>query len=103
MLAAKYEGDVKFMRTHKRIMSSPPPIGDTITVFRILLNVKDLADDKIAHNESILDNQPYFFKELRPVIKGACREQNVSLTRPQLDFIDTCIASEYFDERVGVT
>lgn len=103
MLAAKYRGDVKFMRTHKRIMSSPPPIGDPITVFRILLNVKDLADDKIAHNESILDNQPYFFKELRPVIKGACREQNVSLSRPQLDFIDTCIASEYFDERVGVS
>lgn len=103
MLAAKYRGDVKFMRTHKRIMSSPPPIGNPITVFRILLNVKDLADDKIAHNESILDNQPYFFKELRPVIKGACREQNVSLTRPQLDFIDTCISSEYFDERVGVS
>lgn len=103
MLAAKYNGDVKFMRTHKRIMSSPPPIGDAITVFRILLNVKDLADNKIAHNENILDNQPYFYKELRPVIKGACREQNVSLTRPQLDFIDTCIATEYFNERVGVS
>ncbi|MCH5280924.1 MAG: type I restriction endonuclease subunit R [Lachnospiraceae bacterium] len=103
MLAAKYRGDVKFMRTHKRIMTSPLPIDDPITMLRILLNVKDLADNKIAHNESILDNQPYFFKELRPIIKGACREQNVSLTRPQLDFMDGCIATEYFDERVGVS
>lgn len=103
MLAAKYHGDIKFMRTHKRIMSNTPSIGDPITIFRILLNVKDSADNKIAHNESILDNQPYFYKELRPVIKGACREQNVSLTRPQLDFIDTCIATEYFNERVGIS
>ncbi len=102
MLAAKYGGDAKYMRTHKRIMSNPPPIGDQITVFRILLNVKGLTDDKISHNESILDNQPYFMKELRPLIKGACREQNITISRPQLDFIDDCISKEYFTERVGV-
>ena len=102
MLAAKYGGDAKYMRTHKRIMSNPPPIADQITVFRILLNIKGQADDKISRNESILDNQPYFIKELRPVIKGACRSQNVTLSRPQLDFIDTCISNEYFTERIGV-
>lgn len=99
MLAAKYDGDVKFMRTHKRIMGSPPPIADTITTFKILMEIKELTDNKIAHNENILDNEPYFFKELRPYIKNACRKQNVALTRPQLDFIDTCISQEYITER----
>lgn len=102
MLAAKYGGDTKFMRTHKRIMSSPPPIGDPITVFHILLNIKSQADDKIAHNENILDNQPYFFRELRPVIKNACRSQSVNINRQQLDFIDTFLSNEYFNERIGV-
>lgn len=32
MLAVKYSGDVKYMRTHKRIMNSPPPITDAVTI-----------------------------------------------------------------------
>lgn len=40
MLAAKYSGDVKYMRTHKRIMNSPPPITDAVTIHRILMTVK---------------------------------------------------------------
>lgn len=32
MLAVKYSGDVKYMRTHKRIMNSPPPITDAVIV-----------------------------------------------------------------------
>ena len=52
MLAAKYSGDVKYMRTHKRIMNSPPPITDAVTIHRILMTVKSKADDQIAHNET---------------------------------------------------
>ena len=57
MLAVKYSGDVKYMRTHKRIMNSPPPITDAVTIHRILMTVKSKADDQIAHNENILDNE----------------------------------------------
>ena len=52
MLAVKYSGDVKYMRTHKRIMNSPPPITDAVTIHRILMTVKSKADDQIAHNET---------------------------------------------------
>ena len=103
MLAAKYDGDVKYMRTHKRIMSNPPPIADALTVHSVLMTVKQQADDRIAHNESILDNEPYFFRELRPFIKDACKKKNVTLGRTQLDFIDTCISQEYFAERNWVS
>ena len=41
MLAEKYGGDVKYMRTHKRIMGNPPPIGDEVTVHSILMDVKE--------------------------------------------------------------
>ncbi|MDU6543066.1 DEAD/DEAH box helicase family protein [Clostridium sp.] len=99
MLTVKYDGDVKFMRTHKRILSSTPQIANNITTFNILMQIKEVADDRISHNQNILDNKPYFYKELRPLIKKACRSQDVDLSKEQLDFIDTCISQEYFNER----
>ena len=103
MLATKYSGDVKYMRTHKRIMGSPPPIADAITVHRILMTVKSKADDQIAHNENILDNEEYFIKSLQPIIYKACIGENVKLERRQLLFIDNCLSKEYISERDWVS
>lgn len=103
MLAAKYSGDVKYMRTHKRIMGSSPPIADAITVHRILMTVKAKADDQISHNENILDNEKYFIKSLQPIILKACIGENVKLERQQLIFIDNCLSKEYISERDWVS
>lgn len=103
MLAAKYSGDVKYMRTHKRIMNSPPPITDAVTIHRILMTVKSKADDQIAHNENILDNEEYFIKSLQPIILRACMEEKVKLDKPQLMFIDNCLSKEYILERDWVS
>ena len=103
MLAAKYSGDVKYMRTHKRIMSSPPPITDAVTIHRILMTVKSKADDQIAHNENILDNEEYFIKSLQPIILRACMGEQVKLDKTQLLFIDNCLSKEYILERDWVS
>ena len=103
MLAAKYSGDIKFMRTHKRIMSSPPPMADALTVHRILMTVKQKADDQIAHNENILDNEDYFIKSLQPIILKACLGENVKVERQQILFIDNCLSKEYISERDWVS
>ena len=99
MLAKKYNGDVKYMRTHKRIMESPPPIADAVTIHKILMDVKNHADDTIAHNESMLDNEAYFIKTLQPFIINACKTQETKINIAQVKFIDTCISQEYFTER----
>lgn len=99
LLAAKYGGDVKFMRTHKRIMGNPPPIADDITVHRILMSVKEQADDKIAHNQNVLDNQAFFTRTLQPFIIAACKRENTKVNMQQVKFIDSCISQEYFTER----
>lgn len=99
MLANRYNGDTKFMRTHKRIMETPPPIADAMTVHKILMKVKTHADDTISHNESVLDNQAFFIRTLQPFIITACREENTKVSMPQVKFIDTCISQEYFMER----
>ena len=103
MLAAKYSGDVKYMRIHKRIMNSPPPITDAVTIHRILMTVKSKADDQIAHNENILDNEEYFIKSLQPIILRACMGEKVKLDKPQLMFIDNCLSKEYILERDWVS
>lgn len=103
MLAAKYGGDVKFMRTHKRIMGTPPPIADAMTVHKILMFVKEKADDQIAHNESVLDNEAFFIKSLQPYIISACRQEGTKVSMPQVKFIDTCLSQEYFAERKWVS
>ena len=103
MLAAKYSGDVKYMRTHKRIMNSPPPITDAVTIHRILMTVKSKADEQIAHNENILDNEEYFIKSLQPIILRACMGEKVKLDKPQLMFIDNCLSKEYILERDWVS
>ena len=99
MLAAKYDGDVKYMRTHKRIMGNPPPIADAITVHSILMDVKRQADDTVSRNESVLDNQAFFIRSLQPAIISACRKRNTKVNMQQVQFIDACIAQEYFTER----
>lgn len=99
LLANKYKGDAKFMRTHKRIMSNPPPIADAITVHKILMKIKCQADETIAHNESLLDNQPYFTKIVMPYVLTACKEENTAVSMPQVQFINNCISQEYFEER----
>ena len=103
MLAAKYGGDVKFMRTHKRIMGNPPPIADAITVHRILMKVKTQADEQISHNENVLDNQAFFIRSLQPFIIMACKEEGTKVSMPQVKFIDSCISQEYFEERNWVS
>ena len=103
MLAAKYGGDVKFMRTHKRIMGTPPPIADAMTVHKILMFVKEKADDQIAHNESVLDNEAFFMKSLQPYIIMACKQEGTKVSMPQVKFIDTCLSQEYFAERKCVS
>lgn len=99
MLADKYAGDVKYMRTHKRIMESPPPIADAVTIHKLLMDVKMQTDDKIAHNEAVLDNEAYFIKTLQPFIINACKKQSTQINIAQVKFIDMCISQEYFTER----
>ena len=103
MLANRYNGDTKYMRTHKRIMETPPPIADAMTVHRILMKVKTKADDTIAHNESMLDNQAFFIRTLQPFIITACREESTQVNMKQVQFIDSCISQEYFTERNWVS
>ena len=103
MLCAKYGNDVKFMCTHKRLKETPPPIGSDPVIFGILMGVKKEVDQKVLHNQRMMDNHAYFSREIMPTIIQSCRRNGVQPTREQVRYIDSCIASEYFAERTWTT
>ena len=99
MLCAKYGNDAKFMRTHKRLKETPPPIGSDPVIFGILMGVKTEVDQKVLKNHRMMDNHAYFTQEIMPTIIQACRTHGVQPTLDQVRYIDTCISDEYFAER----
>lgn len=99
MLCAKYGGDAKFMRTHKRLKESPPPIGTDSVIFDILSAIKSSVDEKILSNQHMMDNHAYFTQEIMPTIIQSCRSIGVQPTVEQVKFIDSCVSREYFAER----
>lgn len=99
MLCAKYGNDAKYMRTHKRLKETPPPIGSDQIIFGILMGVKTEVDQKVLKNQHMMDNHAYFTQEIMPTIVQSCRDHGVQPTPEQMRYIDTCIASEYFAER----
>ena len=99
MLCSKYKNDAKYMRTHKRIKATPPPIGSDPVIFDILMGVKTVVDQKILKNQRMLDNHAYFTREIMPTIIQCCRDSGVQPTTNQVKFMESCISSEYFAER----
>lgn len=99
MLAAKYEGDVKYMRTHKRLRENPPPIANDIVINQILLGLKHRVDDQIIANSHLLDNEPYFMQGMFPLIKQEFDKHHLKYSASQVKYVGTCISNEYFTER----
>jgi len=99
MLAAKYENDPKFMRTHKRLKETPPPLASDPVLHKILLSLKHKIDGRVILNERLLNNEPFFMQNLYPLIKNELVENSVQYTASQVIYIATTISNEYFSER----
>ena len=99
MLCSKYGNDAKFMRTHKRLKETPPPLGSDPIIFGILMGVKKAVDQRVLRNQRMMDNHAYFSQEIMPTIIQSCRVHGVQPTLDQVRYIDTCTANEYFAER----
>lgn len=99
MLCYKYGNDAKYMRTHKRLKVSPPPIGADSVIFDVLMGVKAAVDQKVLKNQRMMDNHAFFSQEIMPSIIQSCRKSGVKPTLDQAKLIDQCISTEYFAER----
>lgn len=99
MLANKYDGDVKFMRTHKRLRETPPPIAGDIVLHKVLTQLKHRIDLQIISNSHMMENEPYFIQSMFPMIKQELDANHLKYSAAQIKYIGICISNEYFTER----
>jgi len=101
MLCRKYGGDVKFLRSHKRLRERcSDVIGQDTALFRVLLSMKHEADEKVLLNSHVLDNEGYFTQEMERVAVKSCEENNIPLSSPRvIRCLSRCVSREYYAER----
>jgi len=101
LLAAKYEGDVKFVRVHKRVKERGlGPIRGEAALNGLLLEVKHRIDGLILDNRAILANEDYFSEETKSAIIETLEARGIrdmELAR----FVNGKLAAEYIGERAA--
>ena len=98
-LRAKYQGDAKYTRIHKRLQETGRPSQTERKLFEALVGVKSLADDQVLQNSQILNNESYFEKLMQPiVISEFFTRQHIKLTPDATRSINHLIVSEYMNE-----
>lgn len=98
-ILAHYNFDAKFMRVFKRIQETPPPISSNkMVVENILLSIKEQTDNLVLSKQSILENEDFFARQLKPVINEACEKNNIDASVEQMMFLDNLIKNEYISE-----
>ena len=104
LLQTKYEGDIKFVRVHKRLVENGAISDNERRIFEALRLVKQQADDSVMQNRNILDNDSYFERMMqRSVVQQFHQAQNIKLTPDSTRYINQLVVKEYLDEFNGVT
>lgn len=98
-LKAKYNGDTKYTRIHKRLTEGGNITEQERRIFAALNSVKIKADDQVLQNTQILDNENYFEKMMMPiVIKEFKTEQKIPLNADSSRYINNLVVQEYMNE-----
>ena len=98
-LKAKYQGDVKYTRIHKRILEKGNIAQQERRIFEALNGVKEQADDQVLKNTQILNNEGYFEKLMTPiVVKQFKGKQKNNLNADSARYINTLVVQEYMNE-----
>lgn len=100
LLAAKYEGDVKFARIHKSLQSKNKSLDD-LKIFSLLNNVRIALNEVVKSNNNILGNQSYFEATIERTLAILFAENSVYEQLLDLENLKLSLAHEYFTEYEG--
>jgi type I restriction enzyme R subunit len=100
-LQAKYGGDAKYMRLHKRLVESQRTGNNPVKLHTALSAIKQDVDKTVLGNSQILNNLAFFEKQTMPIIirrfKGAPPVPDTDTFK----FINTLLVKEYLDQSQG--
>lgn len=101
-LRAKYRGDAKYARVHKRLSERGTVSATERKLFTALYDVKEKADDHVLQNTQLLANEAYFERLMVPLVIGAFQtEQQIKLTPAATDTINRLVVAEYMHEFIS--
>jgi type I restriction enzyme R subunit len=99
LLRAKYQGDAKYTRIHKRLLEHGALSATERKIFEALSGVKQRADDQVLQNTQLLDNESYFDRMMMPlVIDSFQTRQKIKLNPDAANTINHLVVAEYMNE-----
>jgi type I restriction enzyme R subunit len=101
-IKAKYAGDEKAVRVHKRIRERGNISASDRKLFEAVSMVKKAADDRVLKNRQLLDNEAYFDAEMTGiVVDDFFKKQNIPLAVDSVHYVNRLIVTEYLNESRG--
>jgi type I restriction enzyme R subunit len=98
-LRAKYQGDPKYTRIHKRLLERGTLSETERRLFEALSGVKQQADDQVLQNTQLLANERYFERMMMPlVIDEFQTRQKLKLNPDTSRTINQLVVTEYMNE-----
>lgn len=98
-LRAKYQGDAKYTRIHKRLHERGGLTQTERRLFEALSGVKQLADEQVLQNFQLVNNESYFERMMMPLVIGEFKHrQKIQLTPDASRTINQLVVAEYINE-----
>jgi type I restriction enzyme R subunit len=99
LLRAKYRGDAKYTRIHKRLHERGAFSQIERRLFEALNGVKQQADEQVLQNTPLLNNESYFELMMQPIVIGEfVTRQHIKLTPDASRSINKLVVAEYMHE-----
>jgi len=99
LLRAKYQGDAKYTRIHKRLHERGALSQIERRLFDALNGVKQQADEQVLQNTQLLNNESYFERMMQPIVIGEfSTRQHIKLTPDASRSINQLVVAEYMHE-----
>jgi type I restriction enzyme R subunit len=100
-LQAKYGGDAKYMRLHKRLMESKRAGNNPTNLHTALSAIKQDVDEAVLGNSQILNNTAFFEKQTMPIIFDRFAQTPLASDADTFKLINTLLVKEYLDQSQG--
>ncbi len=98
-LRAKYRGDAKYTRIHKRLCERGTLTQTERNLFEALIGVKQQADEQVLQNIQLLNNESYFERMMMPLVIGEFQtRQRIKLIPDTSHTINQLVVAEYMNE-----
>ena len=101
-LKAKYQGDAKYARIHKRLLEKGTLSESERRIFKALTGIKIQADDQVLQNTQLIENESYFERMMMPLVIGEFKAKHkINLNPDASRYINQLVVQEYVKEFNG--